>query len=389
MTREFAYAAGGELPLSPDEAKLWLDQDPGDDAVDHACRLFAGADGDALWLRYGRSAFGAALEMAGVGADTPVAMPAYQCGVIFAKAGATSGRLTYYQLDDGLAPEPDCILDAAGRAGAVMTCSYFGSAAVDLALASLGPQLLDLANRPWVIEDRALAFPAPVDATDAARRCDFILYSLRKCYPVPDGAPLIACSERAREAMAKWRQKHREYALGGAPDPALENKVRTKIKRYQWLSNRPIVDDEAHNARAESVASEDLIDHAADANGADATRGSRATAAYMLGRDLTADRQAVDARARKLVEALASRIEANFPLPDCVGIAVPLLVKRRTPFLESLRQEGLFLPAHWPKEDAIDAGATAGRWYDGEVSLPTLPASPGQDIDFMIEKLDR
>ena len=64
-----------------------------------------------------------------------------------------------------------------------------------------------------------------------------------------------------------------------------------------------------------------------------------------------------------------------------------MLVDDRSRFLAKARQQGIFLPAHWPREDSIPADTRTTRWYEDEVSLPTLPACPAADIDFMIDRL--
>ena len=385
----FEHVVGGELPLSPDEARRWLDQPgAGEDSgpIQGVCRLFGGAPENAVWLRFGRSVLGIALDLAGVGAETKVAMPSYQCKVVFDKTLSRCASLLFYQLRADLAPDEEGILDAARHASAVVTCAYFGSAGLDDRLAALGRRLRSLANDPWIIEDRAMAFPAPVSAADAAARCDFLMYSLRKSYPVPDGAPLVACSERAREALSTWRAR----ASGPAPDEPegpLRVKVLAKVKRHAWVTSRPLVDDPDLNGLRESVASESLISAMDADNRADARAGSRASAAYILARDLARDGRTVRDRSRAFVEALHHTLRGTFPLHDCTGIAVPVLLDGRRDFLANGRAQGIFLPVHWPRDESVPLGADVRRWYEAEIGLPTLPASPPEDVDYLIRRL--
>lgn len=385
----FEHVVGGELPLSPDEARRWLDEPGGGEdtgPIQGVCRLFGGAPENAVWLRFGRSALGIALDLAGVGAETKIAMASYQCPAFLSKRCAS---LLFYQLRADLAPDEEGILDAAGRAGAVVTCAYFGSAALDDRLAALGRRLRSLANEPWIIEDRAMAFPAPVSAADAAARCDFLMYSLRKSYPVPDGAPLVACSERAREALSTWRASAPGPAPG-EPEGPLRVKVLAKVKRHAWVTSRPLVDDPGLNGLRESVASESLINSgwAMDAdNRADARPGSQASAAYILARDLAEDGRTVRDRSRAVVEALHHTLSGTFPLQDCTGVAVPVLLDGRRDFLANGRAQGIFLPVHWPRYETVPLGADVRRWYEAEIGLPTLPASPPEDVDYLIRRL--
>ncbi len=385
----FEHVVGGELPLSPDEARRWLDElDGGADRapIENVCRLFGGVPENAVWLQFGRSALGVALELAGVGAKTQVGMPSYQCKVVFDKTRSRCGSLVFYQLHADLSPDEEGILDAGRRAGAIITCAYFGSSALDERLAALGRRLRSLANKPWIIEDRATAFPAPVSATDAATRCDFIIYSLRKSYPVPDGAPLIACSERAREALSLWRATAPETMPGDAGRP-LRVKVLAKVKRHAWVTSRPLVDDPGLNGLRESVASESLISAMDADNRADARPGSVASAAYILARDLAEDGRTVRDRSRAFVEALHHTLRGTFPLHDCTGIAVPVLLDGRRDFLANGRAQGIFLPAHWPRDESVPLGADVRRWYTAEIGLPTLPASPPEDVEYLIRRL--
>lgn len=388
----FARVVGGELPLSPEEARHWLDAPDGaDDAtiIERVSTLYGGRAEDALWLAFGRTALALAFRLAGAGRDAGVALPSFQCDVVFKAARAVDGATNIYHLAPDLTPDEESLFDAAKRAAAVVTCPYFGSAAVEQRLAALGPRLRALANAPWVIEDRAMAFPAPVAAADAARRCDFIAYSLRKSYPVPDGAPLVACSDRARAELADWRQKGGTAATA-AGRRALRLKVEAKLKRHAWISGRPVVDDPERNALKESRNSETLISTAESAGGAAALLvGSAASAAYMLGRDLARDGQAVRARARTLVEAFSDLPSGALPLDDCAGIAVPLLADDRESFRAAARARGVFLPAHWPRDKTVPVNAAVARWYAQEVSLPTMPARPAADVDYVIAQLSR
>ena len=59
---------------------------------------------------------------------------------------------------------------------------------------------------PWVIEDRVMVFPDPDALKTYTDRCDFCVLSLRKVYPIPDGAVLIACSARAADALQRWQK---------------------------------------------------------------------------------------------------------------------------------------------------------------------------------------
>ncbi len=392
--RIFSTVVGGELPLSPKEARAWLDGSDGEKkqkkAIEDVCRWFGGEADRTLWLRYGRSAFGVALDLSegfrGGFRDAPIALPPYICKEVIFKAQSHSPSLMFYDLCENLAPNANDLMDIARQASAVLTCAYFGSKSLDEHLADIGPRLRKLPNNPWIIEDRAMALPEQVKISNSAKRCDFMIFSLRKSYPVPDGAALVACSDRALEAMSRWRTTALETKDGDSAR-CVREKVLAKVRRHDWLNSGRLVDDPAANGLRESIASEAFIDDLNADNSTDSLGGSAASAAYFMSRDKATDRRTVHARAQSIVEGLRGDPSVKAPLKDCTGIAVPVLLHDRDKFTKEARSQGLFLPVHWPKENEIPDRTETRRWYEEEVGIPTLATSSPRDIDFMIERL--
>ena len=385
----YSNVIGGEFPLSPGEARPWLEEmDNGADKgpVKDICRLYGGDDENTLWLPYGRTALGLALELAGIGDSTAIALPSYLCQSVFEKVRAASQSPIFYGLETDLSPVEDELIKTGRRANIILTCAYFGSRAIDEKLIDVGRKLLEIPRGPWIIEDRAMAFPAPVPVSEGAKRCDFILYSLRKTYPVPDGAPLVACSERAREVLFQWRKRTRMPPAENYRR-AIRKKIEAKMKRHTWLTGQSLMDDPTLNGVRESEASESAICSLEMTNYTEGLTGSVSSAAYIIGRDLAKDGKAIKKRSKAIMDGLRNVLDGEFPLTDCLGIAVPLLQEDREGFLRAARTQGIFLPVHWPRDKTIQVNRNVARWYGTEISLPTMLAQPAKQVDYLISCL--
>ena len=372
--RVFPNVAGGESTLSDEESRLWLDDEGADvSAVAPLCRRYEIDEGAALWLRYGRSALGAALDIAGVGPSEPVAAASYQCGAVLRKLQAKTRVVMTYPLDGRLVPQPDELLDVGRSTRAVLTCVYFGSSWVERRLHELGAALLQLPSRPWVIEDRVMCFPDPEGLRGVEERCDLTVLSFRKHYPVPDGALVVAHSPRAQEALRRAHGRRVSRDAADAAALAARSKVFAKRKRLAWRASGHLIDDPAVNALPESQHSERLVDRVADALEADYLPGSGASAAFLLRADLGGDAGDVGRRSRWLVERLTGESDSSseIPIKDCRGIGVPLLVHNRAAVQECAAGQGVFLPVHWPWGGTPMVCQTARQWHEQELTLPT------------------
>ena len=385
--RIFDRVIGGEYPLSDAEARLWLEGPAQDNTAPGDALVKMGFPADAsLWLRYGRSALGLALKLAGINkASGSVCIPDYQCSEVLGKLRATTGEPSVYPLKITLLPDLDRLADCMGNAEAVITCSYFGAASVDQGLFDTGAFLSQTPEHPWIIEDRVMSFPAMDGGVNFSARCDFAIFSLRKTYPVPDGAVLYACSDRARDALSGFVRNSEPPGL--KTDDAIREKVMAKNRRYSWLNTPPIYDDLARNGLKESVASEMRVNDVANNTSLDALPGTAASARYLLSRDPDRDRVVIARRSRVLFEKLSECDRAIMPFEACLSTNVPLLVDGRSDFLADAKNGGLFLPVHWPREETIKTGSAADNWYRNEVSIPVLPQTDEADFQYLVDTL--
>lgn len=390
VAQEFPRVFGGEFPLAPEEAALWLAGEVQDAAVIISlCQRYSADPSAALWLRYGRSALGAALDVCGVRAADRVAMPSYQCVAVVKKIASRTSCGIPYRLDARLLPDRRELLALAGSARAVITCVYFGSQAIERHLHALQEELMRLPQQPWVIEDRVMCLPDPRGLRGSGQRCDVTIFSFRKHYPVPDGALLLAHSDRARERLEAVRRAASLHAAG--VNEALFQKVRAKVKRYAWRASGRLLDDPEVNGLPESVASEGLIDQAAASAAADLLPGSTASAVFLHRTDLSHDSDEVAIRARALVErlAIAAHDAVQMPFRDCRGIGVPLLVEPRSTWRDQAARRGIFLPVHWPAHEAAVPCPVARRWHEQELTLPTPAWATRDETRDMGEMLAR
>lgn len=362
----FDRVVGGEPALPPDQAVLW-DDPVQDGPVADLCRLYAGPEARALWLGSGRAVLGAALSLIGDDARRGVAAPEYQCAAVFDKI-ARRWPLRPYPLGADLLP---CLADLAALApGVVVTTLYFGSPRLRDGLAALAPALWGLPGRPWIIEDRVLCVPEPGPFPPGR---DFILYSFRKSYPVPDGALLIAVSERARALMPAAQPV-------GPASAAVRAKVAAKVARWRWLSQRPCPDDSSVNGLDACVQSERMIDKAADCDDLDFATGSAGSARWLLGRDAGADLATARRCATAIIDAAQARWgKEGIGLSDAVGPGVPVLVPQRAAVRSQAARRGIFLPVHWPRAGDFPLGVTAARWYGNELTFPSGPMHSADD----------
>jgi len=200
---------------------------------------------------------------------------------------------------------------------------------------------------------------------------------------------LVACSDRAREVMG---DRSNAYSVGQVDvQRAIRQKVLAKVKRHAWLSVSPFVDDPLRNGRNESVSSEACLDIVADSKDADSLPGTTASARYILERNLVCDVRDVRKRSQLVVDGLRSiehsKITAN--VEDCCGIGVPLLVANRDAFRSMAAENGIFLPVHWPRHEAMQAYVSVQFWYMREVTVPIVPGGSEDDIVFLIDMLAR
>lgn len=384
----FSQIIGGELPLSPKDAVYW---EADNSQIDHPTSMFGLKNtNELLWLRFGRAAIVTALKICGIYPSSKIAFPSYHCKAVIEKIISDGYMINFYYLNNDLTPNEIDLRSTASDVRAVVTCSYFGSKNVDDSFFELTSTLNKSSFNPWVIEDRTMAIADSDIAEKAAERADFIVYSLRKSYPIPDGASIIACSSRAKAALTKWRKKNLIIAKSTFDHDfkeAITEKIEAKVKRHFWASDQYKIDAPHLSGLNEIIKSEALVETVACDPANDARPPSDGSIRYLLRRNFKDDQEIVSGHSRKIIKSLQDVVPNIFPITECTGIAIPILVENRENFLMACKTRGLFLPVHWPRDHRVRSDETIDRWYNQAVSLPTLPYQTSEDIDYMIKQL--
>ena len=383
----FARVVGGEFPISEEEFRQWTSAcDPA-----AACAIEAkfGADRSAaVWLPFGRNAIGLALDLCGVDSQTTIALTAYQCPAAARKIDSRTHRRRFYATDEALNPVPDDFLKQARGAQAVFTTVYFGAPAIERHLSELAEELRGRGESPWIIEDRVMCSPAPL-CPDAARRCDFAILSFHKQYPVPDGALLVACSDRARTVLNRFDRTSRIRPATASEHAHLTKKVSAKRKRAAWIASLPNVDDAELNGLRESAESEAALDQWRDTAEADYVAGSRGSALIIQSRDVQADLGALQRKGEFLLSLLKGRqwSSVSVPLVPGAGIGVPIWSNRRDEIRAAAGDSGVFLPVHWPEHEFFPLADNDLKWLQNEITLPTHLHISDADTRHMVDAI--
>ncbi|MGH9298655.1 MAG: DegT/DnrJ/EryC1/StrS family aminotransferase [Acidimicrobiales bacterium] len=306
----------------------------------------------------------------------PVLLPSYVCDAVvqpFREAGRT---VRFYRVDDRLHVDMGDLERHIQRDGAaaVLFVQYFGIPVDDESIAALAR----LRDSVRVIEDCAQGGLLEAD-TVMGKTGDFVITSLRKYLPVPDGALLLdrtgtvqppasdGPSELASLRLAG--QLLRGAALSGAADAASE-------AGYLELFER-----------AEATATS-AVPH----------RPMWGLSAALLDRiDVVAARERRIENYGLLHAAVSDRmpdLDALLPLdlPQASSpLVLPLRIRegRRDALRSALRRRGVFTPVHWPLPPAIDAEEfpEAARLSADELGLPVDQRYDGEQMGRVVDAL--
>ncbi len=390
--RQYDKIFGGELPLSQQDCESWLTAGPYGKSFSDLMGRLGLSEKHSMWVHFGRSALGCVLDAVGITATDKVSAPAYQCSVVFEKMLSRGSQLQVYPLGPDLSPEPQAFFGCAKTSALMLTNSYFGSQRNDQMLVELWHGLQGFAKAPWIVEDRAMASPHTLKDAFKAGRCDFIITSFRKNYPVPDGAVLVGVSERAQEALSLYKQRQITRQNMGALQDVILEKVAAKYKRHRWIQGEVILDDLEVNGLRECIASEKAIDLFANDMTFDVDPGNANSAGWLAGQSFDKDYQKLKKRTKMVVEMFRGDARNVIPVTDAIGLGLPLLIEKRDLFLDAAAEKGIFLPIHWPCDGAmmqnIQSQCTVARhWYTREVTLPILPYHDDSEFEFALNEL--
>lgn len=314
------------------------------------------ASGDATLTLSGRTALDLILsevhnEAAPALSDRPLRayLPTYCCQSMidpFARQGFCFDFYTVFLDDTGkLAYE----IDIEHECDVFVATSYFGFSETDM--------------DGWISTFRQRGVTVVEDAThrlfnvpSAASCADFTFGSIRKWLGTPaggfarrrDGRVRVPQRGAGRVAeVGKQAMNLKSRYLAG--DASLD--VRTSILSLQ--------------AEQSALLSEDFHDRDIDQLSAEIVR--RANVQDIRARRLANSRTLILGVADLPGVELPVKLNPDVDCPLFVPIIVPSV--RRSRIIAAMREQGLYMPVHWPRPTSVPTGSSTDRLYEGEISL--------------------
>ena len=245
-------------------------------------------------------------------------LPSYLCGAVRAALGRCDAKTIFYELDYDLTMRSSAWVGDVQRGDLIVVIDYFGyPCAVDCDEVR--------ARGGWVLEDASQALLSG----HVGRHADFVVFSPRKFLGVPDGGILVTkdlAIAALRDVPERWWLKALAAATGRR-DFDLHGGANHWFKLFQEIeANRPI------GSYAMSQLSRLLLVNCFD---------YRAIAKRRI------------ANYRRLSQTLSD--VALFPsLPSgVVPLGFPIRVRNRRSVLQSLFNEQIFPPVHWPLHGVV------------------------------------
>lgn len=273
-----------------------------------------------LWVDSGRAALAVALDQArALGASGRAWLPNYLCESVLNVFKARAFSISFYDVSEELICAPPSTLLKAGDI--VLFIHYFG-ASNDSALEWIG----ELPDGVWVIED---AVQRPVFGR-AFPRSDFMLTSLRKFTPQPDGALLGS------------RHRLDQVTLDEASERFVSSRALGKLLRGG---------DGQESAFLQLFEqSEALLDNEL------AIRKISALSRFLMERTDFSAAANIRLENEKILRAALRTLEGVTPLIDDfreqspLGFPITVSPGRRNEVRHHMAREGIFCPVHWPVE---------------------------------------
>lgn len=342
-------AIGGEMVVTPDDlAPSGPDTAIPEFGLEHTLLCDTGRSAIRLALRHWR----------GRGGSGCIHLPDYLCPSVSEACVAEGHELRFYEDCPGGAELATPPMPAKGDM--VLGVHYFGIANRGF-LSWLDRQP---AGRPWAILEDCVQAPY---TADAGRSADYVVASLRKWWPAPDGAilesrwPLAESLEAADERFVSMRlaAKILRQDRGKAEEylPLIEESEHllstSPPRRMSWLSRRMLSRQDVSRAH---LARRDNWRRLADAFAADALAGAGLSALYS--------------------ELGAGEIPLAFPVKVSGG--------RRDALRSHMMRHSIYCPIHWviPAGDAVSRRTSA---LSGEIlSLPIDQRYDAEDMDRLL-----
>lgn len=313
-----------------------------------------------LWSS-GRSALRAILDhtFQRVGKGT-VYIPDYICESVL--NAVTSLDLSYkiYPLNDNLSIDlPWLDQQSFTNSDALIIVNYFGLLELSDSIKSIKEKFPQVT----IIEDNVQAYWEQLKASDA----DYSFTSLRKTFPVPDGAVVRS-----------------KYEMSGPKNLPIAKFSEKKV--VGGLLKEMGVEDSLYLSYFEQ--GEDLLD------GSKLTEQASSYAADIMGNcDIKKIEMQRKRNARTVVDE-CEKVEIDLLLPYSeikTPLFIPILIDNRDAIRKGLFKEGIFLPIHWPvkKEHCLTKGYSLSKKELSIVIDHRYTSSDMQRVIQTISKIQR
>lgn len=284
-------------------------------------------------------------------------LPDYLCTTIVKSVVAAGFSYSFYELNNSFETEPDSLSEAGFKDGdTILLINYFGLQH----LQSVTSRIRKAFPTAIIIEDDVQAFfefnerPNP----DA----DYRYTSLRKTFPVTDGAPVYT--------------KHPMPTVSGANTFA-PLKLEASFMKYNRDS---LKNDDEYLALFKR--GNDLIDSNLD------SVISEESKAFFAGADMDEVKRKRRANADYILAALSNMdIQTILPVPDdAIPLFVPIWLEKRDEVRKLLFEQEVFCPVHWPTEGMVLK--RGNEMFRHELSLICDQRYSVRDISLIINDLN-
>lgn len=373
MSGPAAAEIGSEFPLDL-AGSGWPDMAAGDPArADDLAQQLMGVASTVLWTSSGRDALRAVLmEEQRLGGRSHVLIPEYVCESVVQALHYPGSRWTPVFLpvrtDLALAPPAGQLLTEHISSGVLLTISYFGFP-LGRSLAKARQHALH-AGMP-VIDDRT----HDLFSEGVAKPVDYVIASLRKWGPLPDGGIAMFVKE-PRDPLAGLERS--DFAS-----------LRAEAMRERGNFLRVGKPDKA-TFRAKLARAEEMLDTSSDVRRM--TPSSKALFAQW-------DRKQIIKQRRDNYQFLAAELAhqgiarpffADLAEGTC-PLGVPVLIRDRDHARSVLAQAGIYCPVHWAPSPSLAAhwSPDAKAIADRIMTIPCDQRYTPEDLSPVMDVLER
>lgn len=317
-------------------------------------------------------------------ADAPILLPSYLCPSLVQAVREEKLPHAYYKVKSDLTIDVRSLMDLLGRRRprAVLFINYFGfppdpASAIGLEVCrEFCPVIEDATHGSW------LEFINPIVGTVG----DYVITSLRKYLPVPDGGVLSVCRNRLEPLPPLAPAEHSAVTL------RLEGKTLRHATLVQGAPTATAAGEQAYLdrfARAEelidrqsimagmSEVSEKIFNHL---DLAEAAGRRRANYSHFLTAFVS------DPMLHRLGQPLYNRLP-----PKVSPLCFPIVVAddRRDALRRELRKRGVFCPVHWSLPEDLSTTEFAPSWELSRqlLSLPIDQRYDTHDMTLLMQRL--